>query len=162
MKERKKDVATTPKTFQETVEELRMVVQDHRVCWEVLPEQIPVKDEAPLKVGFDLMLYGTHAVGEHHTPGCEKCKQIYRDLRKIANWVIPEEERPSRYEISIYESAIGYNRIRDNRPDVKLTIRILHRSEYDRPVDDCEIACLIDMKTKLSLLGVQERHWKSS
>jgi hypothetical protein len=158
MQEKKKDSAeATP-----ALEELRMFVQNHRVCWEVLPERIPVKDDEPLKVGFDLMLYGTHEVGVHPTPGCEKCAEIYRDLRKIANWIIPKEERLSRYEISIYESAIGYNRIRGNRPDVELTIKILHRSAYDQPVDDCEIDCLNEMKTKLSSLGVQERHWKSS
>ena len=156
MKEKKKDSAeTTP-----TLEELRMFVQDHRVCWEVLPEKIPVKEEAPLKVGFDLLLYGTHEEREHPTPGCEKCKQIYQDLRKIANWIIPKEERPSRYEISIYESAIRYNRIRGNRPDVELTIRILHRSAYDQPVDECEVLCLNEMKAKLLELGAQEKRWK--
>ena len=158
MQEKQKDATETAPTL----EELRMLVQDHRVCWEVLPEKIPVKDEAPLKVGFDLMLYGTHAEGEHPTPGCEKCKEIYRDLRKMANWIIPKEEHPSRYEISIYESAIRYNRMRGNRPDVELTIRILHRAECDQPVDECEVLCLNEMKTKLSSLGAQERHWKSS
>ena len=94
------------------------------------------------------------------SPGCEKCQQIYRDLRKIANWIIPKEEHPSRYEISIYESAIRYNRMRDNLPDVKLTIRILHRSEFDRPADECEVLCLNEMKTNLSDLGVPEKVWR--
>lgn len=161
MKEQKKDESVPPKTIQETVEEIKKVVQDHRVCWEVLPERIPVKEEPLLKVGFDLLLYGTHEVGEHPTPGCEKCKQIYRDLRKIANWIIPKEERHSRYEISIYESAIRYNRIRGNRPDVELTIRILHRSAYDQPVDECEVLCLNDMKDKLKELGARERRWST-
>ncbi len=156
MKEKKKDSAeTTP-----TLEELRMLVQDHRVCWEVLPEKISVKEETSLKVGFDLMLYGTHEEGEHPTPGCEKCMEIYRDLRRIANSIIPKEERPSRYEISIYESAIRYNRIRGNRPDVELTIKVLHRSEYELPVDECEVLCLNEMKSKLSELGAQERRWR--
>ncbi len=160
MMEQKKDEGTTPKTTQETVEELRQLIQDHRVCWEVLPERIPVKEEPLLKVGFDLLLYGTHEEGEHPTPGCEKCKLIYLDLRKIANWIIPKEKRHSRYEISIYESAIRYNRMRGNRPDVELTIKILHRSAYDQPVDECEILCLTEMKGKLLELGSQERRWK--
>jgi hypothetical protein len=158
MQEKKKDSAETA----QTLEELRMFVQSHRVCWEVLTERIPVKDEEPLKVGFDLMLYGTHEVGVHPTPGCEKCAEIYRDLRKIANWIIPKEERPSRYEISIYESAIGYNRMRGNRPDVELAIKILHRSAYDQPVDECEVLCLNEMKAKLGKLGAQEKRWKET
>lgn len=88
--------------------------------------------------------------------------EIYRDLRNIANWIIPKEDRHSRYEISIYESAIRYNRMRGNRLDVELTIKILHRSEYERPVDGCDVLCLNEMKTKLSLLGAQEKHWRKN
>ena len=156
MKEKNNDSAeATP-----TLDKLRMFVQDHRVCWEVLPERIPVADEEPLKVGFNLMLYGTHEVGVHPIPGCEKCAEIYRDLRKIANWIIPKEERLPRQEISIYESAIGYNRMRGNRPDVELAIKILHRSAFDQPVDECEVLCLNEMKAKLGELGAQEKRWK--
>ena len=75
-------------SHQETVEELQALVRQHRVCWDVLPEQIPVKESPLLKVGFDLNLYGTHALGEHPMPGCEKCKHIFNDLRKIAQWKI--------------------------------------------------------------------------
>lgn len=95
------------------------------------------------------MLYGTHEKGDHLTPGCEKCKKIFRNLRRIANSIILKGEHPSRYEISIYEAAIRYNRIRGNRPNVELTIRILHRSKYERPVDECEVLCLNEMKAKL-------------
>jgi hypothetical protein len=78
MQEKKNDPAKTT----HTLEELRMVVQDNRVCWEVLPERIPVKDEEPLKVGFDLMLYGAHEVGVHPTPGgLSRKKSVSRDTR---------------------------------------------------------------------------------
>ena len=102
MQEKKKDAAET----MQTLEELQMIIQDHRVCWEVLPEQIPVKNDAPLKVGFNLMLYGTHEVGVHPTPGCEKCAQIYRDLRKIAIRVIPKEV--SKPKDASRERSVGY------------------------------------------------------
>jgi len=45
MQEKQKDAAGTALTL----EELRRLTQDHRVCWKVLPEKIPVKEEAPLK-----------------------------------------------------------------------------------------------------------------
>ena len=47
MQEKKNDSAETIRTL----EELRMFIQDHRVYWEVLPEKIPVKEEATLKIG---------------------------------------------------------------------------------------------------------------
>lgn len=90
------------------LEELKVLVNNHGVCWEMLPEQIPVKEDKTLSVGFNLMLYGTHLKEDHPVPGCDKCKLIYKDLHQIALWIILKEKRSSRYEISIYESAIGY------------------------------------------------------
>ncbi len=146
-------------TAQQTVKELQSLVQRDRVCWEVLAEQVPIQGDKPLSVGFDLMLYGAHAPGDHPIPGCEKCTQIYRDLCRIAQWIIPKDERSSRYEISVYDRAIGYSPMRGNRPDVTVTIKILHRSRYDTPVDECEVLCLNEMKAKLSELGAQEKRW---
>ena len=31
---------------------LRSIVGEHRVCWEVLPEEFPVKDDQRLQIGF--------------------------------------------------------------------------------------------------------------
>jgi len=39
-----------------TLERLKALVWEHRVCWEVWPEQLAVKDRGPLQVGFDLVL----------------------------------------------------------------------------------------------------------
>lgn len=141
--------------------ELQELVQRHRVCWEVVPEQVPVQGERPLAVGYDLMLYGTHDPGDHPVPGCEKCKEIYRDLRGIARRIIPVEERPSRYEIAVYDSAISYSPVRRNRPDVTVKVQILHRARYDTPIDECEVTCLNEMKAKLKELGAQNLRWKS-
>ncbi len=150
----------TASTAQEAVEHLQALVRQHRVCWEVLPEQVPVKDAKPLQVGFDLSLYGAHAHKDRPIPGCDKCKQIFKDLRKIAQWIIPKVTRPSRYEIGIFDRAIRYDPVRANRPDVRLSIRILHRSEFDQPVDECEVLCLNEMKAKLSELGALAGRWQ--
>ena len=150
----------TASTGQKTIEELKALVQKHRVCWEVLPEQIPVVEDRPRQVGFDLLLYGTHAPEDHPVPGCEKCQGIFKDLQKIARWILPKEERPSRYEIEIFNSAIRYAPTRGNRPDVTLTIKIVHRSEFDRPIDECEVLCLNEMKAKLRELGSRQGRWK--
>ena len=147
---------------EETIESLKALVQHHKICWEVFPEQIPVIEDKPLSVGFNLILHGAHSREDHPVPGCEKCKRLYKDLRKIAKWIIPKVERKSRYEISLYDSAIGYSPTRGNRPEVDLTIQIVHRSEFDKPVDECEVQCLNEMKARLSELGVQEKRWRES
>jgi len=154
------EISQQPATEQETVKELKSLVHLHQVCWEVFPEQIPVVEDRPRQIGFDLLMYGTHEPKEHPVPGCQKCQGIYKDLRKIAQWIFPKDERPSRYEIEIFDSAIHYSPARGNRPDVTLTIKIVHRSEFERPVDECEVLCLNEMKAKLFELGAQEKRWQ--
>lgn len=111
-KSKKPVIPDGPSENLDTMEMLKTFVNKHQVCWEVLPEQIPIIEDRPLQVGFDLRLYGTHGIEDHPVPGCEKCKTIYKGLRKIAKRIIPKESRPSRYEIEIFDSAIRYDRVR--------------------------------------------------
>jgi len=144
----------------ETLERLKALVREHRVCWEVWPEQLPVRDRGPLQVGFDLVLNGAHAHDEDRpSPGCEKCRAIFEHLREIAEWIVPKVQRPTRYDIQIFDHAVHYASERGNRPDVALTIKILHRSQIDRPVDECEVLCLNEMKAKLAQIRSQHRQW---
>lgn len=145
----------------QTLERLKAFARLHRVCWEVLPEQLVMGGGQILQIGFNLMLYGAH---EHDTdrprPGCEDCRRIFLDLREIAEWILPKDERPSRYEIEVYDSAVRYDPIRGNRPDVTVTIKILHRAQFDAPVDQCEVFCLHEMEEKLLQIGAQHDRWR--
>ena len=152
-------VSDTDKTF----ERLRAFARLHRVCWEVLPEQFVREPGQLLQVGFSLMLYGAHDRDtDHPLPGCEQCKIIYRHLREIAEWIVPKAERLSRYEIEIYDDTVRYDPVRGNRPDVTVTIKILHRSGFDAPVDQCEVFCLHEMEEKLVQIGAQHQRWKDA
>jgi len=156
--------ASAPETVApDTLERLQAVVREHRVCWEVWPEQRAGGGRGPLQVGFDLVLNGAHAHDtDRPSPGCERCEVIFEHLREIAEWIVPKTERPSRYDIQIFDHAIHFAPERGNRPDVALTIKILHRSEIDAPVDECEVRCLNEMKAKLSQIGAQQRQWVDS
>lgn len=143
--------------------QLAEFVRQHRVCWEVLPEQYPMEGEKPFQVGFDLKLYGAHAhATDRPLPGCEECKLIFTHLREIAEWIVPKAERASRYEIDLFDNAVRYDPVRRNRPEVTLTIRILHRGDYQASVDECEALCLHEMEDKLKQLGAQNRVWKEA
>jgi len=138
---------------------LRELVQRYRVCWEVWPEYVFVGREKR-QIGFALELSGTHDRGVlHPTPGCQHCRGVFAALQTIAVYIMPKEERPSRYEIETYEPAIHYSAARQHRPDVDLTIRILHRSGFERPMDECEVRCLEEMKQRLRELGACDRRW---
>lgn len=52
---------------------------EHRICWEVLPEECPVKDDQPLQIGISLQRYAAHSHGaELPPPGCEQGRTIPR------------------------------------------------------------------------------------
>ena len=144
----------------EALAELKELVQRFRVCWEASPECTYQVGEKR-KVGFSLELIGTHEPEvKHPDPGCEHCRRVFSALKRIASWIMPKEERPTVYEIDPYRQAISYSHARHDRPDVTLTIRIVHRSDFDRPADDCEVRCLNEMKQHLKDLGACEREWE--
>jgi len=144
-----------------SVQELREVVRHYRVCWEVWPESIWMQNHSR-QIGYQLELYGTHEAGvEHVSPGCPACQQLYVALRAVAEWILPKERRPSTYEIGAYDQAIRYSPARRNRPDVTVRIRILHREDFESPVDACEVRCLQEMQEHLRELGAQGRQWVS-
>lgn len=139
--------------------DLKKMVKRYRVCWEVFPEYVYV-DRKRLQTGFRLELIGTHeASAGHPEPGCVKCQDVFGALRVVAGWILPKEERPSMYEIGIFDHSIKYDTLRRNRPDITLAIRIMHRAGFG-PVDSCEELCLKEMRQKLSELGAAQQHWK--
>ena len=146
-------------TVENNTKLLADLVRQFRVCWEVSPEYAYVNQERR-QVGFDLELYGTHEPWvEHPSPDCDHCLRVFHALQTIAEGILPQEYRPSRSDLGIYDQAIHYDRKRGERPDVVLAIKITHREGYDRPVDECENRCLNEMKQHLRELGAREGRW---
>lgn len=147
-------------TQDETIHELKDLIHKHKVCYEVWPENL-VAEGKLVKVGFDLELEGTHEhPGSEVLPGCLHCQEVYRDLQRLAAWIMPTEERPTTYEVQPFDRAIHYAPKREMRSEVSLNIKIIHRHGFDQPVDDCEQMCLKEMRRKLAELGVKEGAWK--
>jgi putative ABC transport system permease protein len=82
---------------------------------------------------------------------------IREDLRRIAEDVVPTEERPSRTELTPFRPALYDSRVVPGADEVSVTIRLIHREGYDRPVDACEERCLKEIRARLRLLGIRER-----
>ena len=146
-------------------ERLKEIARRHQTCYEVWPEW-STKDGQKLQIGFELQLCGVneHAVpnGKHPVPGCPQCFHTYSELREIAEWILPLEERPSRYDIQGFDHALHQAPSkRQRRSEVVVTVVIMHRSDFNRPVDDCESRCLREMREKLSRLGIREDIWRS-
>lgn len=141
---------------EETINQLKDLVQRHQVCYEVWPENLVMSGQL-VKVGFALELEGAHEhPGSEVLPGCVHCQEVFNNLERIADWIRPTEKRPTTYEIQPFDRAIRYSPKRKRRSEVSLTIKIIHRQGYDQPVDDCEQMCLKEMRGKLAELGVLE------
>lgn len=108
---------------------LKQEIRDHKVCWEELPHTVFV-DGHTRQIGFDLELTGTHLPAVEATAGCEHCRKLYLVLKEIASYILPKEQRPSRYELSPFDNCLRYSPTHANRPDVTLTITIGHRSGF--------------------------------
>ena len=147
-------------TIENNTKVLADLVRQFRVCWEVSPVYTYVKQERK-EVGFVLELYGTHEPWvEHPEAGCDHCLRVFHALQTIAEGVLPQEYRPSRSDLGIYDQALHYARKRAERPDVVLPIKITHREGYERPVDECENRCLTEIKQGLREIGAYEGRWK--
>jgi hypothetical protein len=146
-------------TTEQTPSVLADFVNRYQVCWEVFPDYLMV-DGKERQVGFELELTGTPEAGTDHVgPGCPACRRVYAALRAVADCILPKDERPSRYEVGPYEQALRYSAARALRPDVTLSVKIVHRRGFDLPVDQCEVRCLEEMKQRLKQLGACERQW---
>ena len=133
-------------------EVLRALVTQHTVRYEIWPHY-DIYEGKQVKDGYDLELCGTHDNGHSRmTPGCNLCQLTYRDLQKIAEAVLPRDERLSRYDISPFDNALHGNP--RGTFDVVLPIGIRHRNQYFSAVDACEDKCLAEMTTRLKELGV--------
>lgn len=144
-------------------ETLQQWVTEHKVCWELSPlvelDQHPREPSTRVQVGFELQLFARHTGGVKPSPGCPECVTLYDKLRAIALFAVPKEQRPSRYELSPFDSSFHLRPESEWVPEVQLTIRIIHRDDYFKTIDDCEKRCSEEIQGQLQTLGAQRKAW---
>ena len=108
-------------------------------------------------------MYGTYpAEAIHASTGYIRAYEIWSALRAVACWIMPATIGGVQCEIEAFDNAIHYSRIRKNRADVELHIRIIHKSGTG-PVDEWEVAYLEQMTASLRNLGSPEdSYWKKA
>ena len=145
----------------ETIDaDLHLVVQTHQVCFESYPIWHVPRGGGKVAIGYELDLIGTHDKPAHPPkPGCDECRPVREALMLIARSILPADDRPSRYSIEPFDTAIHFSPRRKMRKDVVLAIDIVHRGAFDGPIDACETRCLREMKEKLKELGARPEHW---
>ena len=147
---------------QSLVARLKEISRRHQVCYEVAPDW-SITQGRKVQIGFELDLCGISSNDKclHPVPGCPHCYRAYDEIREIAESILPRDERPSRYDIQGFDRSLHMApSSRRRRMEVLVRIVIMHRRDFNRPVDDCESRCLKEMRANLAQLGIHENHWR--
>ena len=151
-------LATEPRPA-ENESELRDLVRRHKVYWEIRPEPTLDPHDEVVQTGFQIGLRGTFENPDHPLTGSPECLEVFRDLRKIAEGILPPEGEEANYKIGLFENAIDYTPA-SGRKDIEVMITI-ESWESRHHVDDGEIASMRHMKARLKDLGAPEGRWRS-
>ena len=136
--------------------ELAEFVRAHHVHFDVKPE-ILFRGTERVKVGFEVRIWGMHARGSHALPGCPKCHDLDARLRRLAQWAIPHEHRPTKIVIEPFQRALYDSKEIAGADEIAIAIRLVHRDGYELPIDACEERCLKEIRERLRTLKAQER-----
>ncbi len=137
------------------IAELQQEVRTHGICWNIWPLYHIDREGRAIQIGFEFSLIGGHYHGEEIVePGCPQCLEIYKDLERIARWIIPQKGRQDGYEIVIVDALPHYYSQRRFKPDVVQIVKVIHREGLNDSVDACEVGCLMEMKGKAESLGI--------
>jgi len=134
---------------------LRQWICQHKVAWEIRLHQDLREGHVRTSVGLDLTLYASASSDGHVDPGGPECVAVYERLREIASSVLPTEPRACRYEIAPYDASVHLRAATGWAAEVELTVQILHREGYFRPIGECETKSAAEIRAALERLGVR-------
>ena len=143
-----------------STEGVRAILRRHRVCYDFWPQGSASGGGTTYR-GYMLRLCGVndneHFGGECHVPSCQYCHRTYDDLRKVAEWLIPQNEQGAHCVIEPFDSTWHIaQRQGQSRKEIAVTINALHRQDVNAAAAACQWRCLNEMLAKLEHLGVPE------
>jgi hypothetical protein len=143
-----------------TSEGVRAILRRHRVCYDFWLQRSANRGVTTYS-GYMLRLCGVndaeHFWGECHVPSCQHCHRTYDDLRKVAEWLIPQNEQGDHCEIEPFDvTSHIVQRQGQPRKEIGVTINVLHRPDVNAPSDAWQWLCMKDMLVKLDHLGVHD------
>ena len=142
-------------------QEMRTIVQEHKIFWTTLPIDLPVGEEGLVRVGMSIALMGTEAKG--HPPEDESAKSATFDcLIRLAEWLTSEPPEGVQFEIRRHYNVVFFlpDDLRTNRNNYVISVRILHSEQFDAPIGEAQIETLQNLQNKLKDIGSPREHWK--
>ena len=140
---------------------LMLIVKEHKIFWTLIPIDLVNPDGRKYQAGFNLILAGTAPTGQENLVDGSK-GNVFKDLRQIANWLIPKDNPDVRCEIRTQQGAFFYvpGEIDTERRNYVLGIRIFNKGGMDEPVDVHQREALKEMEEKLKKIGCPKERWK--
>jgi hypothetical protein len=134
-------------------EELTVLARKHDACYEIWPAQTVLAGRK-VAAGFELELLGVNeAHGPPQAPGCPRCEDTYRDLHRIAVWLLAPPPTAARVEVAHYDASWHESPARSLRPEVALTIHIGPAAGLGAPVDSGVRDVVAALESALGRLG---------
>lgn len=143
------------------IAQLKQIVKKHKVYW-IVQEIINVNKRGDkVKNGFVLALVGT----PHKIADQSKTTEIFENLDRIAQWIMSKENPEVRFQIKEHDNLFVYlpgDDRDENRRNFVLSLRVLHREGFHRPIDEYQIEAIKEMEKKLKNIGSPKDRWKES
>ncbi|HEX3034608.1 MAG TPA: hypothetical protein VHT73_05655 [Thermodesulfobacteriota bacterium] len=139
---------------------LMLIVKERKVFWTVIPIDLVNQDGRKYQAGFGLVLAG---IAPEREEGVQSSKgNVFKDLRQIANWLVPKDNTNIRCEIKTNISSFFYvpGEIDTERRNYILGIRIWNKGGMDEPVGIHQIEALKEMEERLKQIGCPKDRWK--
>jgi hypothetical protein len=129
---------------------VREIAKRFHVHYEVYPEMLVLPNHNTRQIGFCLELYGEVGV----PVGNDRCTEARRSLKLVSSSVLAAAKEDCRLELIDSPGALYYcSSQRGLWPCVRLVISILHRDNYERPLDGDQRRALESIENGLRLLG---------
>ncbi len=142
-------------------QEMRTIVEEHKIFWTTTPIDLPVGEEGLVRVGMTIALVGTEAEG--HLPDDESARAATFDcLIRLAKWLTSKPPSGIHFDIRRHYNVVFFlpDDLRTNRNNYVISIRILHSEQFDAPIGEAQIETLQNLQNKLKDIGSPREHWK--
>ncbi len=140
---------------------LMLIVKERKVFWMVIPIELVNSERKKYEAGFALVLAGIAPEREKNLhDGSEG--NVFKDLRKIANWLVPKDNPNIHCEIEEEVSSFYYvpGDMDPERRNYVEAILIWNKEGRNRPVDIHQTKALKEMEEKLKQIGSPKERWK--
>ena len=139
--------------------ECRAWARDVKAAWEITP-LVEHQKGAAIQVGFELSLYAR--IRTEIPPGPERqaaAEGLWERLREIAESLVPLAGADGRVELDPFEAAERLRPETQFAPEMLLTARLFHGSDFLVAVKDGDRERLKPLEDRLHELGLKPRSW---